>query len=62
MFEGKTVGPSQATFHSSTDAHCTRAPRLNKHRRMGDVTVNGGSLACHVEGVSKTVDSAVSAE
>ena len=37
-------------------------PRLNKHRRMSDVTVNGGSLACHVEGVSKTVHSAVSAE
>ena len=27
-------------------------PRLNKHRRVSDVTVNGGSLACHAEGVS----------
>ena len=37
-------------------------PRLNKHRRMSDVTVNGGSLTCHVEGVSQTVFLAVSAE
>ena len=37
-------------------------PRLNKHRRMSDVTVNGGSLTCHVEGISQTVSLAVSAE